>query len=110
MLVTVLLVACAAPGPARPAGAPPTDPPYIQGAVTAIDVAGSRITVEAPDNQAVVTVTKQTRMVEEFGGGYEPSSLTQLAAGQTVAVWVSGPVRESFPVQADADVIVVRER
>ena len=113
MLAVLLMMtaACAAPGPSQPAGAPPTTPPLIEGRITNVDIAGRRISVDDVDgnNKAVVTVTDQTRMVEEFGGGYEPSSLAQFATGQTVAVWTSGPVRESFPVQADADVIVVRE-
>jgi len=112
LMFAVLVTACATPGPGQPAGAPPTTPPYIEGRVTGVNVAAARISVDAADgsNKAVLTVTADTHMVEEFGGGYEPSSPAQLAVGDVVAVWVSGPVRESFPVQADADVVVVRER
>lgn len=111
MLSLVLLVACAGPGPSQPAGAPPTTPPLIEGRVTSVDVAGGRIEVDAADGstKAVMSLTADTRIVEEFGGGYEPSALTQIAAGDTVAVWASGPVRESFPVQAGAAVVLVRE-
>jgi hypothetical protein len=60
-------------------------------------------------NAAAVTVTAETVVVQEFGGGYEPAAFGLLRQGQTVAVWTTGPVRESFPVQLEASGIVIRE-
>ncbi len=110
-VVLVVTSACAGGAGRQPAGGPPDGPPYISGNVTSVDQQGRTLAVEAADrgNQAVVTVTSNTRIAEEFGGGYEPSNLSRVAVGQIVSVWASGPVRESFPVQLDADVILIKD-
>lgn len=112
LAIVVALAACAAPT-GGPAGGPPDGPPYIEGTASAVTPADGGGTVlveeEGEGNKAVLTVTADTTVVQEVGGGYEPITFDQLAEGQRVAVWVSGPVRESFPVQATADAVVIRE-
>ena len=97
----------------RPAGGPPPDqPPYIDGTITSVtpsETAGV-VLVEATDTTAAVTVTSQTVVVQELRGGYEPVSLAHLGPNLCVSVWITGPVRESFPVQVQAAAIVIRER
>lgn len=115
-VVFLLLItgACATPS-AEPSGGPPDEPPYIEGAVTEVSASpqGGRVMVEEAGeggNEAAVTVTAETVVVQEFGGGYEPSDLSQLRPGLSVAVWTTQPVRQSFPVQIVASGIVIRER
>lgn len=42
------------------------------------------------------------------GDGYAAATWDDLAAGQAVDVWISGPIAESCPMQADADAVVIR--
>lgn len=110
----VLLTGACAPPSGGPSGGPPDEPPYIDGTITQINTGtqGVQILVEEAGggNQAAVTVTAETVVVQEFGGGYEPASLAHLRQGQHVGVWTTSPVRESFPVQVTPSGIVIRER
>lgn len=111
----LLLTGACAPPTGGPSGGPPDEPPYIDGTITTLNTGadGAFILVEeAGDggNQAAVTVTADTIVVQEFGGGYEPANYTHLRQGQHVAVWTTSPVRESFPVQVTPSGIVIRER
>jgi beta-N-acetylhexosaminidase len=98
-----IVVACAAPVSRAPAG-----PPSIQGRVTAVDRAGERIgsiRVEANPSEssgsdkAVVRITQGTEIVRADSAR---ADFNALASGQWVRVWFTGPVRESYPIQADA--------
>ena len=106
--------ACMPAPPATPAGGPPADqPPYVDGTVMSVTPSASGagvVVVEAADNTAAVTVTSETVVVQELGGGYEPASFAHLGPNLHVGVWITGPVRESFPVQVEATGIVIRER
>ena len=116
--VLALVLACSAcmpSPPATPAGAPPADqPPYIDGTITSVtpsasDVGGV-VVVEAADKTAAVTVTSESAVVQELGGGYEPAAFADLRPNLRVGVWITGVVRESFPVQVEATRIVIRGR
>lgn len=118
LLVALLLPACGASGGTRQVADRPTGEPYIVGEITSVSVTmatpgpdGARqILIRALDggNEASITVTSETPVWEEFGGGLEPSRIDRLGQGQTVSVWASGAVAESFPVQAEADAVVIR--
>ncbi len=58
--------------------------------------------------KAVVTVTTDTRILRQTAGPFENAAFDDLATGQQVAVWFSGPVAETYPVQATAATIVMR--
>ena len=58
--------------------------------------------------KAAVTVTTDTRILRQTKGALESAAFDDLATGQEVAVWFSGPVAESYPVQATAATIVFR--
>jgi uncharacterized protein DUF3221 len=101
--LTAILLACAPSTPRAPAG-----PPSIEGRVTAVDRAGERIgsiRVEANPSEssgsdkAVVRITQGTAIVRADSA---PADFNALSSGQWVRVWFTGPVRESYPVQADA--------
>jgi beta-N-acetylhexosaminidase len=103
LLLTALAAACAPRAARAPAG-----PPSIEGRVTAVDRAGERtgsIRVEANpsdrsgSDKAVVRITQGTEIVRADS---TRADFNALANGQWVRVWFTGPVRESYPVQADA--------
>jgi hypothetical protein len=88
---------------------PPAGIPFIEGTVASFDGSGQSIHVkeQAGSNEAVLRITEQTQLLKEFGGGYEPAAVEELREGQTVAAWVTGPVAESYPVQAAADAVLI---
>jgi hypothetical protein len=103
-----LVIACAAQTPRVPSSAP-----SIEGRVTAIDRQGERIgsirveanpTESSGSDKAVVYVTQATEIVR---GDSARVDFAALARGQWVRVWFTGPVRESYPVQADAALVQI---
>ena len=58
-------------------------------------------------DQAWVEILRDTQISFD-GESFAPPTLADLAPGRTVAVIFSGPVRESYPVQAVAGQIVIR--
>ena len=91
----------------------PSEPASIAGRVTAVDLETGRtgvIRVEAnPEDsagsdKAVVRVTASTTVRAPGSANVESVGLR---VGQWVRVWFTGPVRESYPVQADAETIVI---
>lgn len=95
----------------------------VRGAITRIiraDAAGrgralSRVLIEGvkePDTQvdkAYVTVTAETEFFIRRGGGRKPTEFAALKVGQRVEARFTGPVRESYPVQATAAEITIME-
>ena len=109
---TLVLAACSGSGTSGDALAAltaPEDHEGISGLVTA-RLADGRIQVEEnPDEpsgsaKAVVGVTG-ARIYRRADGAQLASSA--LTVGSRVTVWFRGPVRESYPVQADAGVVAL---
>lgn len=101
-ILAASLLALLASGCARePSEDPSAEPPYLSGAITAVD--GAEIRVEAHPTggaaAAVLRLTPDTRIQWSTG---EPASRRDLRLGAQVSVWVVGPVAESYPVQATA--------
>lgn len=103
----VVVVACA------PNGGPlPNDAPYITGTITAIGriAEGWSVRVEEQPQdisgsaKGVFRVGERTDVQLAAGGRVRAEDLRE---GQRVRVWVSGPVAESYPVQAGARTIVI---
>lgn len=114
LVLLILATGACATASNEPAGRPPDEPPYIEGTITSVSQTGQGtvVMVEEPGgngNKAAVTIGPDTVVVQEFGGGYEPAGLDLLGQGRRVAVWTTGPVMESFPVQLTASTIVIRE-
>ena len=61
-------------------------------------------------DKAVVAVTKSTRIWEKKGERYVSATWNDLLWTATVTAKFTGPVRESYPVQADAAEIVILVR
>ena len=108
--IVLLLVGCVAG-----ADLPDADP-SIRGAITSLTPtadgavlmveAGATVTYEY--DKASVTVTDDTHLyAQDSDGRLTRIVVADLAAGQTVDVWFSGAVAESYPVQAHAGTLVV---
>ncbi len=105
--------ACTSDGDA----APGTNDPDIRGVITSIsrgsgDIIGS-VRIEGaiePDtgyDKAVVRVESDTRILRQVGNATQELTFDDLRVGQTVEAWFTGPVAESYPVQAKASQIVI---
>ncbi len=106
--VLVLAVACTTRSTELP-----SEPASISGRITAVDLEAGRTGVvrveanpqdSAGSDKAVVRVTGSTTVRAPASPNVEPDGLR---VGQWVRVWFTGPVRESYPVQADAGTIVI---
>lgn len=92
---------------------PPERVPDIRGTITAEEADG-RIRVEenpndqSGSNKAVVRITDRTTLLRR-NGSVEPATVEELRTGRIVSIWFDGPVLESYPVQAGAQVIVIEE-
>jgi hypothetical protein len=56
---------------------------------------------------ASIKVPADTPVLRSSGGGFTKASLDDLQDGVAVQVWFTGPVAESYPVQATAGTIVL---
>lgn len=89
----------------------PNDAASIIGDITQAE--GTRILVEQIPTRSAgypvawVSVNRRTTIVERGAGGLTRSSPDALTVGTRVQVWFSGPVMESYPVQASAGTIVI---
>jgi beta-N-acetylhexosaminidase len=111
MLPLFLLASCAS-GTGRETL--PTTDPSIRGAITRVSPDEPRTVLveenpgeESGSNKASVRLMGETRLLRRSGEAVQRAAPADLAVGQTVSVWFTGPVRESFPVQADAGTIVI---
>jgi len=105
--MTLVLTGCL-PGP-------PDEPPSIRGTITTItlnaDGLGSML-VEGPIadgttfDRAAVRVTEDTEILLKGADGWGRFAFDALSEGDTVEVWFTGPVAESYPVQATAGTLV----
>jgi hypothetical protein len=102
----------------------PDAPPSIRGVVTSVEPgeAGSgsirvvwtedpAVGARTEQDAAQVAITPETELLRRVGEGtdatYESIEFAQLEAGDVVEVWFEGPVAESYPVQANGDVLAV---
>ncbi|MHB1318349.1 MAG: hypothetical protein ACYCYF_07015 [Anaerolineae bacterium] len=120
LIVALLMAGCVRPAeptfpvPGGPAGGVegPALPVDITGNISDVqpgsgDVLGSiRIEGEKiegnPYDKAVVRITGDTRLWEKTADGYIPATFDDLQFGATVTASFTGPVMESYPVQATA--------
>ncbi len=93
---------------------PPSTPPGIVGTIQSIEqagndwsilVVGGKQAAGAVSDKAMCRITKDTTVVGADGKRIGPE---QLAQGSTVAVWFTGAVAESYPVQGTASYVEVR--
>jgi hypothetical protein len=86
----------------------PDEPASISGVVTAIGDDGRVRIEEHPDDHSgyekAVARIDAARIVRRSGA---PATAADVAVGQHVSAWFTGPVMESYPVQATASVVVI---
>jgi hypothetical protein len=91
----------------------PATPPSIAGTITSVDIDGEHLGslrveaepgVEAGSDKAVVRVEQATALLNDSG---QKIGLSQFKVGRKVRAWFTGPVRESYPVQADASTVIL---
>jgi hypothetical protein len=100
-------LACAPNG-----GTLPNNAPYMTGTITSIGrvAEGWSVRVEerpqdvSGSSKGVFRIRAQTEVLRADGTKVRADDLRE---GQRVRVWVTGPVAESYPVQAPARVIVI---
>lgn len=123
ILAAALAVLLAAPacgaagGPEQPTLSlnVPGESADIIGSVTQVERTGEepRLLVEQVPTRstgypiASVYVTPRTRILARSGGRTTRATAADLAVGTRVQVWFTGPVRESYPVQADAGTLLI---
>jgi len=109
LLLSGLLLGCAAPKP-------PDTEPSIRGVITNVTPRADGFWVilieeTSPEgfefDKASLAITKDTTILKPVGDGYQVVTLEEPIEGLFVDAWVTGPVRESYPIQADADVVVL---
>ncbi|MDI6843091.1 MAG: hypothetical protein QMC94_01650 [Anaerosomatales bacterium] len=103
--VALLAAGCA---PRPPRGAPDFPAATVLSVSPGQDGYGSVLVESDAAGKASVTISADTRVLREIGGGYEQATFADVAAGQTLDVWTTGQVAESYPVQAWATAIVIR--
>lgn len=104
------------PSTGAPAGpVVPSDAPDIIGAVARASAAGSGVTVLIEQDStrsagypvASVTVSGQARVLRRSGDRVVAARASDLSVGTRVRAWFTGPVRKSWPVQADAGTVLI---
>ncbi|HVE78203.1 MAG TPA: DUF3221 domain-containing protein [Gemmatimonadaceae bacterium] len=96
-----------AAGAAR--GAIPADPPSITGVVTAAGPGRTLRIEERPEDtsgsaKAQVRVADGATILERSGRAH---GFDEIRVGALVSAWFTGPVAESYPVQATARMLVI---
>jgi len=123
IVVTVSGPVTALPDDGDPTVAPPKERGDIRGEVTSVvvydltdddqtSVGGLDVEGEPTDGReydaAAVTITRDTTFFRQTGGGPEPIGVDlRELEGAEVEVWFTGPVAESYPVQATAGAVLI---
>ncbi|MFO7697066.1 MAG: hypothetical protein R6X16_07910 [Anaerolineae bacterium] len=127
LLIVILLAGCAQP--AEPTFPEPGAQGGVEGPALPVDITGNisdvqpgsgdvlgtiRIEgekIEGNDyDKAVVKITGETRLWEQTSDGYIPATVDDFQFGATVTASFTGPVMESYPVQATAGEVTLLYR
>ncbi|MBN1320013.1 MAG: hypothetical protein JXA87_04140 [Thermoleophilia bacterium] len=97
---------------------PPSGQPSIRGSITSVtrgsDGLGAILVEEASPqgldyDKASLRITKDTEFLRRVGADYVEITFDDIVTGMLVEAWITGPVAESYPVQAAADTVVQLE-
>jgi beta-N-acetylhexosaminidase len=109
----LLTVGCA------PTETTPKTSPAIRGSITNRNAAGGQgglvgsvlvegnIEGDTQFDKASIAITSETQIFEQVEQERRPATFEALQVGQKVEAWFTGPVAESYPVQAVASDIVI---
>lgn len=108
VILRVLLAACSR------GTAPPKGPAGVSGEIQQIQgaqilIRGALAPGAANPRLVMVTVTARTVIVKRAGKDATAITSADLKVGDKVDVWFEGPIRESYPEQADALYLRVNE-
>lgn len=109
LVIALLAIACS---PATTQELPRT-PASIIGQITSVNRAGEKIgsirVEEQPGDSAgsAKAVARIGQATPVFGLGGRTEDFNALKVGQWVRVWFTGPVAESYPVQANASAVAI---
>jgi hypothetical protein len=97
----IALAACASPTDL------PDTPPTIDGPV--ITVAGTSVHIRpASDSCGIVfSIDNDTRILESVNDEIVEADRSDITVGRRAKVWTFGPIAESCPAQAEADVVLL---
>lgn len=91
----------------------PSGDPSVTGAIRQIDANSDGATILVVGggtvDRASVRVTPSTRILVGAGPETTDGAVRDLVTGVTVRVWFTGPVAESYPVQATAGTVLVEK-
>lgn len=95
--------------PAAPAA--PAEQPLLTGQITKME--GGRILIEAKPgimegDKCWLKIEPNTKIYRQVGSDLKPVKAADLAVGQQVQAWASGPVMESYPCQGGAARVVIQ--
>ena len=111
LLIPVLLGGCADPNP-------PSGEPSVRGPITRItpgsDGLGTILVEESSPqgldyDKASLRITEDTKLLKRAGADYVEITFEDMTTGMLVEAWMTGPVAESYPVQAAAGTVVQLE-
>jgi hypothetical protein len=105
LLLGAILAGCGGASASLPSGEP-----YLTGQI--LEVKESRfLAAEEPGktgtNMCWFDVNEKSRILMMKDGRVVPASFADLQVDSKVKVWVSGPIRESYPCQAGADTVLL---
>lgn len=122
MLIALPALAAVACGPAEEDGGPTLGSADIIGVIKEVLPGGGdgisgtfllevrKPDPETPSDQYWITVPNEAPVYRQVGeeiGDLGEVGFGALAAGQRAEVWITGPVAESFPMQATAEFVVI---
>lgn len=101
VLCALLLAACSSPTDL------PDSSPAANGSIITLTATTVHIRAASEQCGVVFRVTDDTRILQQHADG-SPSvtTMSQLVAGRRAIGWADGPIAESCPAQAEADVIL----
>ncbi len=116
-LVSVIAISCLALG-ACSSSVPNASKPQLTGVVTSVDVSGdtgqllvvwdASLGDKREFDAASLAITKDTAVFRRNAdGSYERMGAADIKERDVVEVQITGPVRESYPVQAEASQVIV---
>ena len=97
----------------------PKTTPAIRGSITSHNAAGGQgglvgsilvegnIENDTQFDKASIAITSETQIFEQVEQERHPATFEALQLGQRIEAWFTGPVAESYPVQAVASDIVI---
>jgi hypothetical protein len=105
LALPVVLLALAGCG-GSDAAAPPDRPPEYTGILEETDGEGRLLVRAEGDACGIWTAPEEgARVYRATGDGFEEIGWDELAAGETVDLWIPGPIAESCPMQGSAEAV-----